>query len=62
MAKDDLKILRNWIDAKSSLNIKHKSKIKIVEDEGDCLRCPNCGSIVYFRRGTCDSCGERYGR
>ena len=30
MAKDDLKILRNWIDAKSSLNIKHKSKIKIV--------------------------------
>lgn len=58
MAKDDLKILRNWIDAKSSLNIKHKSKIKIVEDEGDCLRCPNCGNLVFHRTGRCYDCGQ----
>lgn len=63
MAKEDLKILRTWVDASISLNKKHLCKVNVkpVINEGDCLRCPNCGHIVYGRFGACDGCGEGYG-
>ena len=32
---------------------------KLIIDEGDCLRCPNCGNIVYRKNGRCVKCGQR---
>lgn len=33
---------------------------KHVDNEGDCLRCPNCFHIVYHKNGRCIECGQRY--
>lgn len=63
MAKDDLKIIRAWIDSSISLSKEHLCKVKVkpVLNEGDCLRCPYCGSLVMGKYGFCDDCGEKYG-
>lgn len=33
---------------------------KIALNEGDCVRCPNCGHLVYYHKGRCYECGQRY--
>ena len=32
---------------------------KPVFNEGDCLRCPHCGKIVYSWDGRCYECGQK---
>ena len=32
---------------------------KVVDDEGDCLRCPSCGNLVFHKSGRCWDCGQR---
>ena len=61
MAKEDLKILRTWVDASISLNKKHLCKVNVkpVINEGDCLRCPSCGNLVFHKSGRCWDCGQR---
>lgn len=39
---------------------KELETLKLVENEGDVLRCPNCGSIVYGKMGRCWECGQKY--
>lgn len=33
---------------------------KKIIDEGDVLRCPGCGHIVFRLNGRCWECGQRY--
>lgn len=42
-------------------NEEFKKNIKPVINEGDCLRCPYCGTLTYGKYGVCGECGERYG-
>ena len=32
---------------------------KKIINEGDCRRCSNCGSLIYYRIGRCYDCGQR---
>lgn len=32
---------------------------KLVINEGDCLRCPHCGKLVYSWDGRCFECGQK---
>lgn len=41
-------------------DIKQLNIPKRIENEGDCLRCPNCGHLVYTKKGRCWDCGQRY--
>ena len=33
---------------------------KIVINEGDCLRCPSCGKLVFHKVGRCYDCGQKF--
>lgn len=35
---------------------------KLIINEGDCLRCPTCGSLMYSWNSRCTDCGQRVTR
>ena len=40
-------------------DVKNLNIAKPVENEGDCLRCPNCFRLVFSHSGRCYDCGQK---
>lgn len=51
---DNVALVIQFLEEQKQLHVP-----KVCDSDGDRLRCPTCGSLIYHRIGRCVECGQK---